>query len=94
MVSHGFRLTTQLLNNRMRNLPGLKPTLRFLARGATHTRAKRGHVIPRHSAFFRGQKKRINAKSCAQLQTALPEVLTVIVEGRSSQRGGFAITEN
>ena len=57
VVSHRFRLKTQLRNNRMRNLPGLKPTLRFLARGATHTRAKRGHVIPRHSAFFRGQKK-------------------------------------
>jgi hypothetical protein len=65
VVSHGFRLTTQLLNNRMRNLPGLKPTLRFLARGATHTRAKRGHVIPRHSAFFRGQKKDQREILCA-----------------------------
>jgi hypothetical protein len=41
----------------MRNLPGLKPTLRLLARGATNARAIRGHVIPRFSAFFRGQKK-------------------------------------
>ena len=47
VVSHGFPLKTPLLNKRTRNLPGLKPTLRFLAR------AIRGHVIPRHSASFR-----------------------------------------
>jgi len=57
-MSDGFRLKTPLLNNRTRNLPGLKPTLRLLNRGATNDRAIRGHVIPRHSAFFRGQKKR------------------------------------
>ncbi|MGA1381367.1 MAG: hypothetical protein ACO30N_07430, partial [Schleiferiaceae bacterium] len=79
VVSNGFPLKTQLLNQRMRNLPGLKPRLRFLARGATNARAKRAHVIPRSSAFFRGPQKRINAKSCAQLQTALPEVLTAIL---------------
>jgi hypothetical protein len=54
VVSDGFRLQTSLLNKRMRNLRGLKPTLRLLAR---KTRS-------RHSAFFRGQKK-LNAKSCA-----------------------------
>jgi hypothetical protein len=79
VVSHRFRLKTPLLNKRTRNLPGLKPTLRFLAR------AIRGHVIPRHSAFFRGQKKRINAKSCAQLQTALSAVFTAILGRRSSR---------
>ena len=51
VVSDGFGLKTQLLNRWMRDLPGLKPRLRFL------DRANRGHVIPRHSAFFRGQKK-------------------------------------
>ena len=56
LVSDGFRLKTLLSNQCMRNLPGLKPTLRFLTRGATNARAKRGHVIPRHSAFFCGQK--------------------------------------
>jgi hypothetical protein len=74
VVRHGFRLQTPLLNNRMRNLRGLKPTLRFL------DRAIRGHVIPRFSAFFRGQK-RLNAKSCAELQTALSELLTAILGG-------------
>jgi hypothetical protein len=63
-MSDGFRLQTSLLNKRTRNLPGLKPTLRFLAHGATNARAIQGHVIPRFSAFFRGQKK-LNAKSCA-----------------------------
>jgi hypothetical protein len=38
----------------------------------------------RHSAFFRGQK-RLNAKSCAELQTALSELLTAILGGRSSR---------
>jgi hypothetical protein len=56
VVSNGFPLKTQLLNQRMRNLPGLKPTLRLLDRGAKNARAKQGHVIPRSSAFFRGQK--------------------------------------
>ena len=56
-VSDGFRLKTPLSNTWMRDLPGLKPRLRFLDRGATNGRAIRGHVIPRHSAFFRGQKK-------------------------------------
>jgi hypothetical protein len=56
VVSNGFPLKTQLLNQRMRNLPGLKPTLRLLDRGAKNARAKQGHVIPRFSAFFRGQK--------------------------------------
>ena len=51
VLSHGFRLKTPLWNKRMRDLPGLKPRLRFLAR------AIRGHVIPRSSAFFSGQKK-------------------------------------
>ena len=51
VVSHGFGLKTPLLNRGMRKLLGLKPRLRFLAG------ANRGHVIPRHSAFFRGQKK-------------------------------------
>ena len=78
VVSDGFRLKTPLLNNRTRNLRGLKPTLRLLAR------AIRGHVIPRFSAFFRGQK-RLNAKTCAELQTALPELLTAILGGRSSR---------
>ena len=53
--SNGDRLKTPLLNQRMRNLPGLKPTLRFLDRGVTNARAIRGHIIPRYSAFFRGQ---------------------------------------
>ena len=57
VVSDGFRLKTPLLNNRTRNLRGLKPTLRLLDRGGTNARAKQGHVIPRYSAFFRGQKK-------------------------------------
>ncbi len=78
VVSDGFRLQTPLLNNRTRNLRGLKPTLRFL------DRAIRGHVIPRFSAFFRGQK-RLKAKTCAQLQTALSELLTAILGGRSSR---------
>ncbi len=52
-----FRLKTPLSNTCMRKLPGLKPRLRFLDRGATNARAKRGHVILRHSAFFCGQKK-------------------------------------
>jgi hypothetical protein len=56
LVSDGFRLKTPLSNTCMRKLPGLKPRLRFLDRGATNARAKRGHVILRHSAFFRGQK--------------------------------------
>ena len=56
VVSHGFRLKTPLLNRWLRNLPGLKPRLRFLARGGTNSRAFRGHVIPRFSAFFSGQK--------------------------------------
>jgi hypothetical protein len=51
VVSLGFRLKTPLLNRCMRDLPGLKPTLRFM------DRAIRDHVIPRHSALFRGQKK-------------------------------------
>ena len=68
----------------MRNLPGLKPTLRFLDRSVTNARAKQGHVIPRYSAFFSGQK-RLNAKSCAELQTALSELLTAILGGRSSR---------
>ena len=51
VLSHGFRLKIPLWNKRTRNLPGLKPRLRFLAR------AIRGHVIPRSSTFFRGQKK-------------------------------------
>jgi len=84
VVSHGFRLKTPLLNRWLRNLPGLKPTLRFLAHGATNARAIQGHVIPRFSAFFRGQK-RLNAKSCAELQTALSELLTAILGGRSSR---------
>ena len=50
VVSNGFPLITPLLNKCMRYLPGLKPTLRFM------DRAIRDHVIPRHSAFFRGQK--------------------------------------
>ena len=50
VMSDGFRLKTPLLNNRTRNLRGLKPTLRLL------DRAIRGHVIPRFSAFFSGQK--------------------------------------
>ncbi len=44
VVSDGFRLQTPLLNKCTRDLPGLKPTLRLLAR------AIRGHVIPRFSA--------------------------------------------
>ena len=56
VVNYGFRLKTLLSNQCMRDLPGLKPTLRFLTRGATNARAKRGHVILRHSAFFRGQE--------------------------------------
>jgi hypothetical protein len=44
VVSNGFPLITPLLNKCMRYLPGLRPTLRFLAQ------AIRGHVIPRHSA--------------------------------------------
>jgi len=51
VVNYGFRLKTPLSNTCMRKLPGLKPRLRFL------DRANRGHVILRHSAFFRGQKK-------------------------------------
>jgi len=78
VVSDGFRLQTPLLNKCIRYLRGLKPTLRFL------DRAIRGHVIPRFSAFFRGQK-RLNAKSCAQLQTALSELLTATLGGRSSR---------
>jgi hypothetical protein len=50
VVSHGFGLKTALSNKCVRNLPGLKPRLRFL------DRANRGRVVPRHSAFFRGQK--------------------------------------
>ena len=50
VVSDGFRLKTPLLNKCMRDLPGLKPRLRFLDRGATNARAKRGRVIPRSSA--------------------------------------------
>ena len=139
VVSHGFGLKTALSNKCVRNLPGLKPRLRFL------DRANRGRVVPRHSAFFRGQKppdqrflsrvfrvlrgerwfpventvieqahaqlarakahatvfgprnprsrhsaffsgqKRLNAKSCAELQTALSELLTAILGGRSSR---------
>ena len=67
VVSDGFRLKTPLLNKCIRYLRGLKPTLRFLDRGATNALAIRGHVIPRHSAFFRGQKKHTYAK-----QPALP----------------------
>jgi hypothetical protein len=65
VVSDGFRLKTPLLNKCMRDLPGLKPRLRFLDRGATNARANRGHVIPRHSAFFRGQKKDQREILCA-----------------------------
>ena len=56
---------TPLSNKCMRDLPGLKPRLRFLDRGATNARANRGHVIPRHSAFFRGQKKDQREILCA-----------------------------
>jgi hypothetical protein len=52
-----------------------------------NTENSRPHAIFRVLPRFSAAKKRINAKSCAQLQTALPEVLTAIVEGRSSQRG-------
>jgi hypothetical protein len=52
-------LKTPLLNRWMRDLPGLKPRLRFL------DRANRGRVIPRHSAFFRGQKKDQRGILCA-----------------------------
>ncbi|MEY4186739.1 MAG: hypothetical protein RIT02_1773, partial [Planctomycetota bacterium] len=150
VVSDGFGLKTALSNKWMRDLPGLKPRLRFLAGGGTNARAIRGHVIPRSSAFFcvllrssaakkrhthdscsvcsvvshgfglktalsnkcvrnlpglnpgygfwavqigvasfrviqrsSAAKKRINAKSCAQLQTAWPRVLTAIVGGRN-----------
>jgi hypothetical protein len=54
----------------MRNLPGLKPTLRFLDRGATNARAKRGHVIPRHSASFR-----VIPRSSAAKKTTHPRFL-------------------
>ena len=65
VVSHGFGLKTALSNKCMRDWPGLKPRLRFLDRGATNARANRGHVIPRHSAFFRGQKKDQREILCA-----------------------------
>ena len=76
VVSDGFRLQTPLLNNRMRYLRGLKPTLRFL------DRAIRGHVIPRFSAFFSGQKKHTYAK-----QPALPPPVHNIPVSNSSLPG-------
>jgi hypothetical protein len=69
VVIHGFRLKTPLWNKRMRYLPGLKPRLRFLAR------AIRGHVIPRSSAFFSGQKKDTHTLS---KQPVLPPPFTTL----------------
>ena len=68
VVSYGFRLQTPLLNKCTRDLPGLKPTLRLLAR------AIRGHLIPRFSAFFRGQKN--DTHSLAKQPTLPPPFTT------------------
>jgi hypothetical protein len=68
VVSDGFGLKTALSNKWMRDLPGLKPRLRFLAGGGTNARAIRGHVIPRSSAFFR-VLPRSSAFFCGQKKT-------------------------
>ena len=60
--------------------------------GWTETDAPVPHVQPDNN---RARKFRLNAKSCAQPQTASPEVLTAILGRAKLPTGaGFAITEH